>query len=177
MLIKTAKVLTGALLTAAAIGLAAPAQAQRLPAFMPGHDTYIAPLGMESMEGLALGRVRGKVGSILSVELLEWGDFDGYVEVGDDRRIYSWNGVGAAEPGDDVILQPMYNDDGDYMGMEFISMAGPAWLSRLDIKAVEDIEMSEINFETSEPVALPPVTRPAPAPAPAPAPMPIRGMW
>ncbi len=175
MFIKSAKVLTGTLLAAAAISVAAPAHAQRLPAFMPGHETYIEPLGMESMEGLALGRVRGKVGSILQVGLLEYGGFPGYIEIDDDTRKYHWDGVGAAEPGDDVILRPMYDDDGNYVGTEFVSLAGPAWLSRLDLKPVEKVEMSEIDFEASEPVGLPPVSRPAPAPAPAP--MPIRGMW
>ncbi|WLT39373.1 hypothetical protein NON20_07500 [Synechocystis sp. B12] len=51
-------------------------------------------------------------------------------------------------------------------------------MTRLDLKEVQEVTISEINFQSSEPVSLPPVTRSAPAPvAPAPAPMPIRGLW
>ncbi len=184
---KSAKVLSGILLATAAFGFSAPAQAEPFPtkgnillSQLPGHDMY-APMNEQmSFDGLAIGRVRGKVGSILQVELMEYGDFPGYIQVSDNYRMYHWDGVGGAEPGDDVLLTPVFDDNGNYVTTNFSSIAHPAWLTRLDLKEVQEVTMSEINFESSAPVALPPVTRSAPAPvAPAPAPMPtsIRGLW
>ncbi len=184
MLNKSAKVLSGVLLALAALGAASPAQASPfaskgsiLLSQLPGHDLYMPSSEQMTFDGLAIGRVRGAVGSIIQVELLEYGDFPGYIQVSDNHRRYHWDGVGAAMPGDDVLLKPVFNDDGKYMGAEFISVAHPAWLTRLDLKEVQEVQVSTIEFTPSEPVSLPPVTRPAPAPAIAPAPMPIRGMW
>lgn len=189
MLNKSAKVLSGALLAAAALGFSAPAQAEPFPtkgnillSQLPGHDMYAPTNEQMSFDGLAIGRVRGKVGSIVQVELLPYGDFPGYIQVSDNYRIYHWDGAGAAEPGDDVLLSPVFDDNGNYIRTDFYSAAHPTWLTRLDLKEVQEVTMSEINFQSSEPVGLPPVTRTAPAPvapapAPAPAPMPIRGLW
>ncbi|MFM1843841.1 MAG: hypothetical protein RLZZ490_2584 [Cyanobacteriota bacterium] len=185
MLNKSAKVLSGVLLALATLG-ATSAQANpfaskgtMLLSQLPGHDTYIKGNEQMTFDGLAIGRVRGAVGSIIQVELLEYGDFPGYIQVSDDHRRYHWDGAGAAMPGDDVLLRPIFDDDGKYRGTEFVSVAHPAWLTRLNLKEVEDVKVSEVEFTPSEPVALPPVSRPAPAPAPAiaPAPRPVRGLW
>jgi hypothetical protein len=188
---KSVKVLSGMLLAAAALGFSAPAQAEPFPtkgsillSQLPGHDMY-APINEQmSFDGLAIGRVRGKVGSIIQVQLLpySYAGFPGYIQASDNRRIYRWNGVGDAEPGDDVLLYPVFDDNGNYIRTEFYDVAHPSWLTRLDLKQVQEVTISEINFQTSEPVGLPPVTRTAPAPvapapAPAPAPGPIRGLW
>jgi hypothetical protein len=186
---KSVKVLSGVLLAAAALGFSAPAQAEPFPtkanillSQLPGHDVYITGTEQMLFDGLAIGRVRGKVGSIIQVELLPYGGFPGYIEASDSRRIYHWDGVGVGEPGDDVLLRPVFDDSGSYVTTEFYGTAHPTWLTRLDLKEVQDVTISEINFQSSEPVALPPVTRSAPAPvAPAPvmntAPMPVRGLW
>ena len=187
MLNKSVQILSGVVLAAAALGFTAPAQAEPfqtkgniLLSQLPGHDMYLPDPEQMSFDGLAIGRVRGKVGSIIQVELLPYGDFPGYIEVSENSRIYHWDGAGAAEPGDDVLLQPVFDDDGNYIRTDFYSAAHPTWLTRLDLKEVQEVTISEINFQSSEPVSLPPVTRSAPAPvapAPAPAPMPIRGLW
>ena len=183
MLNKSAKVLSGVLLALATVG-ATSAQANPfaskgsiLLSQLPGHDTYVKGGEQMTFDGLAIGRVRGAVGSIIQVELLEYGDFPGYIQVSDDHRRYHWDGTGAAMPGDDVLIKPLFDDNGKYLGAEFVSVAHPAWLTRLDLKEVAEVQVSEIEFTPSEPVSLPPVTRPAPAPAIAPAPMPVRGLW
>jgi len=182
---KSAKVLSGVLLALAAFGVTAPAQAgpaaskgSLLLSQLPGHDRYIPGGEQMTFDGLAIGRVRGAVGSIIQVQLLEYGAFPGYIQVSDNRRRYNWNGTGAAMPGDDVLLRPMFDSNGKYLGAEFVSVAHPAWLTRLNLKEVQEVQASAIEFTPSEPVSLPPVTRPAPTVAPvAPAPMPIRGLW
>jgi hypothetical protein len=182
---KSAKVLSGVLLALTTLG-AASAQAEPMESKgsillsqLAGHDLYIKGSEQMSFDGLAIGRVRGAVGSIIQVEFMEYGNFPGYIQVSEGHRRYHWDGNGAAMPGDDVLIQPMFDDSGMYVGAEFVGVAHPAWLTRLELKEVEEVTISAIEFTPSQPVSLPPVTRtaPAPSPAPAPAPMPIRGMW
>lgn len=185
MLNKSVKVLSGVLLALAAFGAASPAQAgpaaskgSLLLSQLPGHDLWRKGGEQMSFDGLAIGRVRGAVGSIIQVQLLEYGDFPGYIQVSDNHRRTRWNGTGAAMPGDDVLIKPIFDDNGKYRGAEFVSVAHPAWLTRLNLKEVQEVKVSEIEFTPSQPVSLPPVTRQAPTVAPvAPAPMPIRGLW
>jgi hypothetical protein len=185
---KSVKVLSGVLLALAALGSLSPAQANPaaskgslLLSQLPGHDLWKKGGEQLTFDGLAIGRVRGAVGNIIQVELLEYGDFPGYIQVSEDRRRYHWDGIGAAMPGDDVLIKPIFNDDGKYIGAQFVSVAHPAWLTRLKLKEVAEVQASAIEFTPSQPVSLPPVTRPAPAPAPAPAmapaPTSIRGLW
>jgi hypothetical protein len=183
---KSVKVLSGVLLALAAFGAASPVQASPaaskgsiLLSQLPGHDLWKKGGEQLTFDGLAIGRVRGAVGNIIQVQLLEYGDFPGYIQVSDNHRRYHWDGVGAAMPGDDVLIKPMFDDNGKYMGARFVSVAHPAWLTRLNLKEVQEVKVSEIQFTPSEPVSLPPVTRSAPAPMPAPAPMstPVRGLW
>ncbi|MEY2985163.1 MAG: hypothetical protein RLZZ568_1780, partial [Cyanobacteriota bacterium] len=141
---------------------------------LAGHDVYQGTEQM-SFDGLAIGRVRGAVGSILQVELVEYGDFPGYIEVNDDRRLDHWNGQGSAKPGDDVLLRPRFDDDGQYLGAVFVDVAHPAWLTRLDLKQVETVQISAIDLSSVEPVSLPPAPRPTSQPTQTPAP--IRGLW
>lgn len=197
MLSKSVKILTGALLAAAALGVSIlPAQAKPVAAQseillsqLGGHQTY-KKQNQLVLSNYAIGRVRGKVGNILSVQFLPYASFPGFVrmDANGDRKMTSINIEGAAEPGDDVIMRPSFDSDGAFDGWELIekdyipaiiSTAFPRWITRINYKEVAAVETSAIDFEPSAPVGLPPVERSAPAPvAPAPAPSgPVRGLW
>lgn len=89
-----------------------------------------------SFDGLAIGWVWGKVGSIIQVELLFYGDFFGYIEVSDNSCIYYWDGVGVVEFGDDVLFQFVFDDNGNYICIDFYFVVYFIWLICLDFKEV-----------------------------------------
>jgi len=194
VLIKSAKTLTGVMLALAALGVSIlPAQAQPtsvqkeiLLSQLSGDQTY-KKQNQLFLSNYAIGLVRGKVGNILFVQFLPYASFPGYV--GSNKKITHIHLEGAAEPGDDVILRPAFDSNGNFKSWEMIdkdyitsiiSTAFPRWITRLKYKEVAAVETSSINFESSAPVSLPPVERSAPAsvaPAPAPAPSSVRGLW
>ncbi len=178
MLIKSVKAITGAMLALSALGVvSAPAQANPLTdkntvllSQLPGHDVYRNEPQM-LFSDYAIGRVRGKVGSIVMVEFLKYGAFPGYIEMENGSRMTHIHADvnSLVEPGDDVIIN---------LQTLSVERAHPYWLTRLKLKEVVAIERSAIDFETSAPVSLPPVQQSAPARvAPEPTPAPVRGLW
>ncbi|BFM38816.1 hypothetical protein [Synechocystis sp. LKSZ1] len=175
MLIKSASSIATAILTLSVVGMTAlSAQANPLPtkgetllSQLPGHDVYKKEDQMQFSD-YGIGRVRGKVGNIVMVELLKYGAFPGYISLDNGQRITHVDVEAAAEPGDDVLID---------LKTLSVMQAHPVWLTRLKLKEVAAVERSAINFESSAPVSLPPVQPSAPvAPAPV-APTPVRGLW
>jgi len=125
-------------------------------------------------EAVAIGRVAGATGGILSVRFIE----PASVTVGDreytsiQMTAPNWD----TRPGDDIILA--YKDGTwQYIADNVCEMA---WISRLNLKSVPAAETASIQWEETKPVSLPPVQErsvAAPTPAPEAAPAPIRGMW
>lgn len=175
MLVKQFPLLAGVSLLAS-IGLiaTAPAQAQSLGTqskvyLMEGHP-MLGMLKEMDPEAVAIGRVVGRSGSILSIKFIE----PESVTVGD--REYTavtlnqpnWHTV----EGNDVVLA--YKDGAwEYIGDGACSMA---WITRLDLKAAPEVQA--IDWGESQPVAIPPSPEPrVSAPEPAPEPAPIPGLW
>jgi hypothetical protein len=184
VLIKSVKTLTAILVALAAYGVSAvPANAKPmttkqdvLVSQLSGHDLYNKGSQLV-MSDYAIGRVRGAVGSILQIELLKYGEFPGYMQIGDTKFTHL-NMPGNAQPGDDVIIR--YVSGSKRLELGGASLAHPAWISRLNLKEVSSYEKTAVEFESSAPVSLPPVQPSAPPayqPAPTPAPAPVRGMW
>jgi hypothetical protein len=140
---------------------------------MYGHSLRMHLQEMDP-EAVVVGRVVRKSGDLIGVRFM-WPES---VEI-DDREYTNIN-VSTSDwhvvPGSDVVLA--YKD-----GMwHFLSDEGDTacvidWITRLNLKAVSDVEKVSIDWGTSQPVALPPV-QPSTVQAPVPAPeQPIRGMW
>lgn len=148
-----------------------------------GHETYRQEPQMDPTQ-YVLGRVRGTVGGIMSIELMRAVTVDGKDIMAADLAPYgtSQRVVGDAMGGDDVILQVV---DGKLV---YIGKAHPYWISRLKLKSeasysgntarlIEELNRSEAS------VGLPPLAPETrtftaePAPAPAPAVAPVRGLW
>lgn len=127
---------------------------------------------------IVIGRVRGKVGDIMSIEFLspEAITING-------KEIDSLNIEGTARAGDDVILR--YQDEqwvliDDELLAQLVDPALPAWVSRLELREAEVVERTAIEWSEDQPVVLPelpPSRAVAPAPAPVSAPEPVRGLW
>ncbi|MBR8830476.1 MAG: hypothetical protein N5P05_000050 [Chroococcopsis gigantea SAG 12.99] len=109
-----------ALLSAATISAALPVHAEILVSQLRGHETYAKEPQM-NMSDYVVGRVRGAVGGILSVQFYQ------PVTVG-NREVKGVNVSGGATPGDDVIFQII--DD----KLVFVGPAHPYWVTRLKIK-------------------------------------------
>jgi len=153
-----------------------------------GHNTYRGEPQLNPGDYI-LGRVRGTVGGILSIQLIRPVTVDGKEIFSGDfadgttARIVGDAIVGDAMGGDDVILQVV---DGKLV---YVGKARPYWVSRLKLKseistsATRSQLLREVNQK--EPAwglpALPPETRTftevAPQPAPEPSVSPIRGLW
>jgi hypothetical protein len=84
-----------------------------------GHDTYEEGGEQMSFSDYILGRVRGRTGNYLSVELMNMEGTE--VKAGEGRVIME----GSANPGDNVLLT---EEDGEY---EFVGVAHPAWITEL----------------------------------------------
>ncbi|PSF31328.1 hypothetical protein C7H19_22805 [Aphanothece hegewaldii CCALA 016] len=180
MINQTFHKLTGAVLFIALTAVtASPAKAETDPnstliSQLRGHNTYLKEEQL-ILSDYEIGRVRGAVGGILSVEFFE------PVTVG-NRTIRRTQVVGGAQPGDDVIFK--VEDD----KLVFVSAAKPTWISRLNIKDEGNFvsNRAEIwkELERSQEVGLPPlapetrtfVAEPEPVTAPA-VEAPIRGLW
>jgi hypothetical protein len=173
VLAKSFQLLAGLSLLASVSIVAAPVQAQTLGDLpkinlMTGHPMLKMIQEMDP-EAVAIGRVVGRAGTILSVSFI-----NAPVTVG-DQDFYS---VRIGQPnwhtleGNDVILA--YKDGAWVFVDEAACMM--SWISRLNLK--EPAEVQAIEWGESKPVAIPP--QPAPrvvAPAPEPEPAPIRGLW
>lgn len=148
-----------------------------------GHDTFKGDPQMNPGDYI-LGRVRGTVGGIMSIELMRVVTVDGKEIMngefadGTTQRI-----TGDATGGDDVLLQVV---DGKLV---YVGKAHPYWISRLKLKSETAVSSnrSQLLRELNEKErawglpALPPETRTftevAPQPTPEPSVSPIRGLW
>lgn len=193
MFVKTSQVLTGLTLalTLSAVAVppaeAEPKNEEVLISQLAGHEFYV-PFEIYQddwvqfmfEENLVLGRVRGKAGNQLSIELLS----PESVMIG-DKEVTSVN-VGRApyniRSGDDVLLK--YDDveetwvliDDAMTAYEAkYSHALPYWVSRLELRQVDDVERTAIDFGDTAPVGLPPAQQSTVYQEPAPAP--VRGLW
>jgi hypothetical protein len=188
VLTKSVKTLTGILVALAAYGVSSlPAEAKPiqtkpevLVSQLSGHDLY-KPINSQLVLGdYGIGRVRGAVGSILFIELLKYpasASAAGYYTYRDrnnnEVRYTHLHLAGSAQPGDDVMIRRTANG-----GAWEVAPAHPTWISRLNLKEIPTFERTAVDFETTAPVALPPVQPSAPPVyTPAPAPAPVRGMW
>nr|WP_199309451.1 hypothetical protein [Microcystis viridis] len=148
-----------------------------------GHNTYRGEPQLNPGD-YVLGRVRGTVGGIMSIQLIRPVTVDGKeIFSGDFADGTTARIVGDATGGDDVILQVV---DGKLV---YVGKARPYWVSRLKLKSEIAVSstrsqlLREINEK--QPAwglpALPPETRTftevAPQPAPEPSVSPIRGLW
>lgn len=84
-----------------------------------GHEAYKEEEQMNLSENV-IGKVRGKTGNFLSIELMDMSD-GVQLKSGDDRV----TAVGSANPGDDVRL---VEEDGKY---ELVGSAHPYWITKL----------------------------------------------
>jgi hypothetical protein len=120
-----------ALLTLGSLSVAVPAIAEptteqfnnpfsgNLLSQLLGHETYEEGGEQLQLSDYTLGRVRGKAGNIMSVELMDMsGD---QIQGGAGRVIMK----GEANPGSDVLLT---EEDGNY---ELVGAAHPAWITTL----------------------------------------------
>jgi hypothetical protein len=148
-----------------------------------GHNTYKGEPQMNPGD-YVLGRVRGTVGGILSIELMRKVTVDGKeMFYGDFADGTTARVTGSAMGGDDVILQMV---DGKLV---YVGLAHPYWISRLKLKSetATSSNRAELLRELNEKEpawglpALPPETRTftevAPEPASEPSVSPIRGLW
>jgi hypothetical protein len=173
--------LTGAVFLLALTALtSSPAQAETdssalLISQLRGHETWQKEEQL-NLSDYEIGRVRGAVGGILSVEFFEPVEIDG-------RTIRRTQVVGAAQPGDDVIFRV---EDGKLL---FVGQAQPYWISRLNLKDEGDFVSNRAaiwkELEGSREVGLPPlppetrtfVAEPVPEPVVEETPAPVRGLW
>ena len=122
-------------------------------------------------EAVVVGRVVRKSGDLAGIKLW-WPD-----SVDIDDKEYSlvsmyvpWDAI----PGSDVVLA--YVDGGwTYVSDYDDSTCMGCYITRLDLKEVQEVEKVSIDWGESEPVALPAI-QPSTAVV-APAPEPIRGLW
>lgn len=148
-----------------------------------GHNTYRGEPQLNPGDYI-LGRVRGTVGGIMSIQLIRPVTVDGKeIFSGDFADGTTARIVGDATGGDDVILQVV---DGKLV---YVGKARPYWVSRLKLKSeiTTSTNRSQLLREVNqkEPAwglpALPPETRTftevAPQPAAEPSVSPIRGLW
>ncbi len=124
-------------------------------------------------EATVVGRVRGEVGGILSVEFIN----PDTVTI-DDREISRINLPSPGfwvQPGGDIVLAYV---DGQWVYVADATRFPFDWLSRLNLKAVPDVQEVSIDWDDNNPVSLPPLA-PSTAVEPAPvfAPEPIQGLW
>ncbi|MCA2660026.1 MAG: hypothetical protein IM496_16495 [Microcystis sp. M049S2] len=148
-----------------------------------GHNTYRGEPQLNPGDYI-LGRVRGTVGGIMSIQLIRLVTVDGKeIFNGDFADGTTARIVGDATGGDDILLQVV---DGKLV---YVGKARPYWVSRLKLKSEIAVSstrsqlLREINEK--QPAwglpALPPETRTftevAPQPAPEPSVSPIRGLW
>lgn len=176
MLIKSASSMATAILTLSAVSITAlsaqanpfPTKGETLLSQLPGHDTWRKGGEQLQFSDFGIGRVRGKIGSIVMVEFLKYGAFPGQITLDNGQKLTHLNVEAVAEPGDDVLID---------LKTLSVMQAHPVWLTRLKLKEVVAVERSAINFESSAPVSLPPV-QPSASVAPARvAPAPVRGLW
>jgi hypothetical protein len=167
---------------------AVPAQAEPqnneiLISQLRGHNTYRGEPQLNPGDYI-LGRVRGTVGGILSIQLIRPVTVDGKeIFSGDFADGTTARIVGDATGGDDVLLQVV---DGKLI---YVGKARPYWVSRLKLKSeiTTTSNRSQLLRELNEKQpawglpALPPETRTftevAPQPASEPSVSPIRGLW
>jgi hypothetical protein len=147
-----------------------------------GHETYKKEEQLK-LSDYTLGRVRGRAGTLLSIELMDTSGEE--ITEGDGRVIMS----GDANPGDDVLLK---EEDGEY---EYVSQAQPYWITKLqedykwkmaaETKGTALSERTASLWQTlaqneGRTVTISPL-EPAPATAPTggeyPEAEPVRGMW
>lgn len=186
MLRKTSYAITGAVLALSAAALSAmPAAAQDsgLPGVVenPLRPLIIHPWAKEIEDGnykaVAVGRVRGMAGNVMSVEFLT----PSPVVVKMDDEEYEYYSLNMPQPtwgvvaGSDIVVALDENDNWVYVGKPNDARLMD-WMSRLELKTVPVVQEVSIDWGESKPVALPPV-EPRTVAAPAPAPEPIRGMW
>ncbi len=184
MLRKTSCAIAGMALTLASALATMPAKAQEVQQVL---DNKLIPMSTHSwaqevkdldLEAVGVARVRGKVGDIISLEVM-------YPEQGLSIGDYtinnmtltspSWDVYGVVNAGDDVIIG---YKDGNWVYLGKSSFATYNWITRLQLKAVPQVQKVSIDWGSSQPVSLPPVQpSAAQAPVTAPAPGPIRGMW
>lgn len=183
MLRKMSYAVAGMALTLAASTLAAiPTMAQDVEDVV---DNKLIPMSAHTWaeevmelepEAVAIARVRGKAGDVLSLQMM----YPEVVEI-DDREYTHMNVVSPSwdvKGGDDVIVAYIEDEEGNGKWM-YIGKANYAtynWITRLDLKAVPKVDKVSIEWEESKPVALPP-QQPSTAVVPAPAPAPITGLW
>lgn len=188
MLNKTSFTVSGVLLlcSLATTAIAKPASAESpemLISQLRGHETYKKEEQMNLSE-YTLGKVRGRAGNLLSVELMDMSSTE--IKDGDGRIIME----GSANPGDDVLLK---EEDGDY---ELVGPAHPAWITKLQkdykwkmsgetgsatsrttsVDREREMEPTDTVTPSPAPVPEPQQTEPAPAPQTKPE-EPVRGMW
>ena len=185
MLRKTSYAITSAVLALSAAALSAmPAAAQTgLPEVV---ENPLRPLTTHpwapviedgNYKAVAVGRVRGLVGNVMSVELLK----PSPVVVTIDDEEYEYYSLNMVQPdwnvvaGSDIVVALDENDNWVYVGKTDDARLMD-WMSRLELKTVPEVEEVSIDWGESKPVSLPPA-RPRTVAAPAPAPEPIRGMW
>jgi hypothetical protein len=167
---------------------AVPAQAEPenneiLISQLRGHNTYRGEPQLNPGD-YVLGRVRGTVGGIMSIQLIRPVTVDGKeIFSGDFADGTTARIVGDATGGDDVLLQVV---DGKLI---YVGKARPYWVSRLKLKSeiTTSSNRSQLLRELNEKQpawglpALPPETRTftevAPQTAPEPSVSPIRGLW
>jgi hypothetical protein len=148
-----------------------------------GHNTYRGEPQLNPGD-YVLGRVRGTVGGIMSIQLIRPVTVDGKeIFSGDFAEGTTARIVGDATGGDDVLLQVV---DGKLI---YVGKARPYWVSRLKLKSeiTTTSNRSQLLRELNEKQpawglpALPPETRTftevAPQPATEPSVSPIRGLW
>jgi hypothetical protein len=147
-----------------------------------GHETYKEEEQMK-LSDYTIGRVRGRAGTLLSVELMDTSGEE--ITEGDGNIIVS----GEANAGDDVLLT---EEDGEY---EYVSQAHPYWITKLqedykwkmaaETKGTPLSERTASLWQTlaqneGRTVTISPL-EPAPATAPVggeyPEAEPVRGMW
>ena len=190
MFVKTSQVITGLTLALAISAVAVtPAKAEPkneevLLSQLAGHELY-DPFEIYKddwvtfkFENFILGRVVGKEGSIIHVKLLS----PESVTI-NDKEVTVIN-LGRApysiEAGDDIILN---YENGEWVVLDDAMTAYevkynnalPRWVSRLELREVENVQRTAIDFGDSRPVDLPPAQQSTVYQEPAPAP--VRGLW
>lgn len=147
-----------------------------------GHETYKKEEQLKFSD-YTLGRVRGRAGTLMSIELMDMSG--GEIKEGDGTVVMS----GGANPGDDVLLR---EEDGEY---EYVGQAHPYWITKLqedykwkmaaETKGTALSERTASLWQTlaqneGRSVTISPL-EPAPATAPVggeyPEAEPVRGMW
>jgi hypothetical protein len=155
-------------------------QGELLISQLRGHNTYMGEPQLNPTD-YVVGRVRGAVGGILSIEFMDPVTVDGKQLMSSEYRSGYTRITADAMPGDDVIFQVV---DGKLV---YVGKAGPYWITRLKLKSE-----TAVNTNTSQLLeelnqsprawglpALPAESRTytEAAPMPEPAAAPIRGLW